>query len=183
MPRPSPPTCQARPAPRRGCCHEPFGWLHPPSGRDLAADGRRRGAGHCRVPEPAGGGASERGLPDHPGLGAVAGRGRQDDGIVGRDAVGTAVRPDFRRHPDDERQRQRLHADHDAIRQVPHGGLRCRRRAGSDQRGRRAVAGKRGRNLPRPNARTPARTCASRSRAWRWNSRSCSRTRSRVARA
>ena len=87
--------------------------------------------GAHRLLAAAGRGAAERELPDHPGLGAAAGRRRQDHGVLRRDAAGAAVRPDPGPDADDQQQRQRLHADHAAVRPQPHHRLRrgatCRR--------------------------------------------------------
>ena len=59
--------CRTTPKPARGCCDEHVRPVHPPPGRDRAADGGDRSAGRHRVRAVAGGGAAECLLPDHHG--------------------------------------------------------------------------------------------------------------------
>ena len=82
--------------------------VHPPAGRDHAADGRARAGRRDRLPLPAGVAAAAGRLPHDPGLGRSARRQPGDDGLVGGDAARAPVRPHRRRHRDDVDELARL---------------------------------------------------------------------------
>jgi len=82
---------QARRRRRRTRDDEHLGALHPPSRRHHPGDALRRAVRGDVVPRAAGERATQRGLPDHHGLGGVA-RGRsRDHGLVGGHTPGTRV--------------------------------------------------------------------------------------------
>ena len=64
----------AQPGRRAACSHEPLGALHPPAGRDHAADVRARAGRHRGVLQAAGVAAAAGRLPDHLGAGDAARR-------------------------------------------------------------------------------------------------------------
>src|SRR5215510_11235163 len=100
-----------QPAPRARP-HEHFRALHPPSDRDVAADGGA-GAGRNRgVSAAAGGAAAAGGFPHHLGPGAAAGRQPGRDGGHRGAAARAPLRPNLRRHADDVGQHARLDLDH-----------------------------------------------------------------------
>ena len=78
-----------------------LGTLHPPAGRDDAADRRARAVGHPRLQAAAGLAAAAGRFPDDRRDRQPAGREPGDHGVGGGDAARAAVRPDRRRQRDD----------------------------------------------------------------------------------
>ncbi len=121
--------------------HEPAGNLHPPAGRDHAADaGHRARRRRCLLPA-AGRSAAPGRLPHHLRPGPVARREPGGDGEQRGDAVGAASGPDRRRHRNDLLQQRGFDAHHAPVRPRPRHRRRGARRSGGDQCGARRSAG------------------------------------------
>ena len=126
--------------------HEHLDPVHPPSDRDLAADGGDRAGRHRRLSVAAGGAAAAGRFPDHQRQRQVSRRQPGDHGDHGGAAAGAAVRADPRRRADDLGQRAGADADHAAVRPQP----QHRRRRADVQAAINAASGQLPKNLPQP---------------------------------
>ena len=84
----------------RGRVHERLPPVHPPAGRDGAADGGAVALGSARLSPAAGVGAAAGGLPDDPGADVLPGGQSRRHDQRGDGAARAAVRPDSRPRPD-----------------------------------------------------------------------------------
>ena len=92
------------------------------------------------LPVAAGRSAANRRFPDHPGIGAAAGRQPGDHRLLGGDAAGAAICRHSRARADDLDQRTWNHEHHAAIRSEPQHRRCRRRRADGNQRGQWTIA-------------------------------------------
>ena len=120
--------------------HEPVTPVHPPAGRDGAADGGAAAVGHPRLPAAAGLGAAAGRLPDDPHHHLLSGRQPGGDDELGDGAARAAVRPASRPGADVVDELGRRFGDHAALRAREAAQRRRAGSAGGDERRQQPAA-------------------------------------------
>ena len=117
-----------------------FRAVHSASDRNFTVDGRHPVRRHRRLSEIAGRAFAAGRFPDHSGFGATSRRQPRHDGFRRGPATRDAIRADFRRRANDLDKHAWLDCDYHPVRSRPQHRRGVERRAGGDQRRRRAIA-------------------------------------------